>query len=164
MPIYEFYCADCHTIFNFLSRVVNTEKHPACPKCARPELERRMSVFAISKGRKEESEEAPDMDDAQMERAFESMAGELDSLDEDDPRAAGRLMRKLFDASGMQMGHGMEEAIRRMEAGEDPEQIEAEMGDVLEGEEPLISKGKPNLKLLRQRFLPPKVDEALYEL
>jgi hypothetical protein len=58
----------------------------------------------------------------------------------------------------------MEEAIRRMEAGDDPEQIEAEMGDVLEGEEPLISKGKPNLKLLRQRFLPPKVDEALYEL
>ena len=49
MPIYEFYCKDCHTIFNFFSRTVNTEKQPACPKCARPELERKMSVFAISR-------------------------------------------------------------------------------------------------------------------
>jgi putative FmdB family regulatory protein len=165
MPIYEFYCSDCHTIYSFLSHSVNTEKRPACPKCGRPELERKLSLFAISKGRKEEdSEGMPDVDESKLERAFESMAGDLDNLDEEDPRAAAGLMRRLFDATGMQMGRGMEEAIRRMEAGEDPEAVEAEMGDVLENEDPLLAKGKPNLKAIRQRFLPPKVDPTLYEL
>jgi hypothetical protein len=28
MPIYEFYCEDCHTIFNFFSKNVNTTKKP----------------------------------------------------------------------------------------------------------------------------------------
>ena len=50
MPIYEFYFPNCHTIFNFLSRNVNTKKRPTCPKCKRPKLERKVSSFAISKG------------------------------------------------------------------------------------------------------------------
>ena len=165
MPIYEFYCADCHTIFNFFSRRVNTEKRPDCPKCGRPELQRRMSTFAISKGRKEEAGEgAPDIDEDRLERAFESMAGEMEGVDEEDPKAAARMMRKLFDASGLKLGPGMEEAMRRMEAGEDPESIEAEMGDVLEGEEPLGLKPGTRARELRSRLLPPKVDETLYEL
>jgi putative FmdB family regulatory protein len=163
MPIYEFYCTDCHTIFNFFSRTVNTEKRPACPKCGRPELERKISLFAISKGRKEDSEGMPEVDEDKLERAFESMAGEMDDLDSEDPRAAARMMRKLFDVSGMRMGSGMEEALRRMEAGEDPEQIEAEMGDVLENEEAWFEGGKPSAQALRRRFLPPQVDETFYE-
>ncbi len=33
MPIYEFYCEQCHTIYNFFSRKINLEKIPDCPKC-----------------------------------------------------------------------------------------------------------------------------------
>ena len=29
MPVYEFYCADCHTVFNFLARRVDTTASPA---------------------------------------------------------------------------------------------------------------------------------------
>ena len=43
-------------------------------------------------------------------------------------------MRKLFDATGLPVAGGMEEALRRMEAGEDPEKIEEDMGEVLEGD------------------------------
>ena len=56
VPVYEFYCADCHTIFKFLSRRVNTEKSPACPQCGRPELDRQISIFAISKGASKDAE------------------------------------------------------------------------------------------------------------
>ena len=49
MPIYEFYCADCHTIFNFLARKTSSVV-PGCPRCDRRRLERRVSAFAISKG------------------------------------------------------------------------------------------------------------------
>ena len=118
MPIYEFYCPACHVVFNFLARSVNTEKQPDCPRCQRPELERQVSLFAISKGRKEESDDLPgDFDEAKMERAMEAMAGEFEGIDEEDPRQAARLMRKLYDATGMKLGAGIEEAIRRMEAG-----------------------------------------------
>jgi hypothetical protein len=71
-------------------------------------------------------------------------------------------MRKLTEATGMNLGPAMEEALRRMERGEDPEQIEAEMGDLLEGEEPFLfdgSKGKKGAAKAR-----PRVDETLYDL
>jgi len=54
MPVYEFYCPDCHMMFKFFSRRVNTETLPACPKCGRPELSRQLSMFAISRGMTEE--------------------------------------------------------------------------------------------------------------
>ena len=126
-----------------------------------------MSRFAISKGRKENAEGMPDVDEQKLERALASMAGELDGLDEEDPRAAAGMMRKLFDATGLNVGPGMEEALRRMEAGEDPDQIEAQMGDVLENEQELIgskdAKAKPGLREI-QHLLPPRVDETLYDL
>ena len=61
------------------------------------------------------------------------------------------------------MGPGMEEALRRMQAGEDPDQIEEQMGDVLEREDPFAGGGAPGLKELRRR-LPPSRDETLYEM
>ena len=48
MPIYEFYCPDCNTLFNFFSRTVNTTKTPNCPKCNIRPLERQMSAFAFT--------------------------------------------------------------------------------------------------------------------
>lgn len=163
MPIYEFYCTDCHRIFNFFSRTINTEKRPDCPKCGRPRLERQVSLFAISKGRKEaESDEGmPDMDEEKMERAMEALAGDLDGMDEENPRQVANLMRKLYAATGMKLGAGMEEAIRRMEAGEDPDEIEQQMGEVLEGEDPFSAE---RAKALRRKYLPPSKDETLYEL
>jgi putative FmdB family regulatory protein len=178
MPIYEFYCPHCHRVFNFLSRAVDTAKTPACPRCRREDLVRRASAFAISKGRTEEPKPdapEPDLDEARLERAMQALAGEMDSLDENDPRQGAHLMRRLFDATGMPIGGGMEEALRRMEAGEDPEKIEEEMGDVLEddpfggllggegaGTDPDAGK-KATLGRLR-RMLPPTVDPELYEM
>ena len=93
-----------------------------------------------------------------------SMADEAENINEDDPRQMAGLMRSLYDATGLQLGQGMEEAIRRMETGEDPDQIEEDMGDLLEGEDPFALGGQPGLKGLRKRFSPPEVDETLYEM
>jgi putative FmdB family regulatory protein len=178
MPIYEFYCRDCHRVMSFLSRAVNTEKTPACPHCGRSDLARRASAFAISKGRKEEPKPeappGPDFDEARLEKAMAALGGDLDSLDENDPRQGAQLMRKLFSATGMPVAGGMEEALKRMEAGEDPEKIEEEMGDVFEqdpfggllggeGGEKDASPGEKRLGRLR-RMLPPAHDPELYEM
>ncbi len=167
MPIYEFYCADCHTIYNFFSRRINTEKRPRCPNpaCGREQLERRVSLFAVSRNRAEPQDDAlGDLDESQMEKAMAAMAGEMESIDEDDPKQVARMMRRLYDATGLNLGPGMEEAIRRMEAGDDPDKIEEEMGDLLEEEDPFAAKSRRRLGDLRRKYLPPKVDETLYDL
>lgn len=99
-----------------------------------------------------------------MERALMAMAGEFEHLDEDDPRQAAGMMRKLFDSAGMRMGDAMDEAIRRMESGDDPEEIESELGDMIEQEDPFSLKAHRAISDLRRRYLPPKVDPKLYDL
>jgi putative FmdB family regulatory protein len=162
MPIYEFYCQKCHTIFNFFSSSVNVEKRPDCPKCGKKKLERQMSLFSSPKRKGEEEETPmPDMDESKMEQAMNLLAKEAENINEDDPRQAANLMRKLTDMTGLDLGPGMEEALARMEAGEDPEQIEAEMGDLLENEDPFTLKQK-SARAARNR--PPDVDDQLYYL
>jgi putative FmdB family regulatory protein len=139
MPIYEFYCENCNTIFNFYSKTINTTKKPNCPKCKTKILSRQMSAFAFTGKAKEDSDtdELP-FDEGKMEKAMQLLAGEADKINEDDPRQAANLMRKLSDMTGLQLGPGMNEALKRMEAGEDPDAIEAEMGGLLEEEDPFL--------------------------
>jgi len=165
MPIYEFYCESCHMVFNFYSGSVNTEKRPRCPKCRETILDRRMSVFSTLKRREDEEDEGmemPDLDETRLEQAMSVLAREAEQMDEEDPRQAAQLMRKLTDMTGMELGPGFQEALGRMEAGEDPEQVEAEMGDLLEAENPFEVKKKPSQ--IFRRMLPPRVDDELYDL
>jgi len=165
MPIYEFYCRDCHRIFNFLSRTVNTEAKPSCPRCGRAGLERQVSAFAISKGRPDTGgdDDLGGADEARVEEAIAGMAREAEGLDENDPRAMARLMQRFYEKSGMPMGDGIQEALRRLEAGEDPDAIEDEMGDLLDSEDLAGESARP-LAGLRRRLRPPERDDRLYEL
>lgn len=164
MPIYEFYCEDCHIIFNFFSRSVNTTKKPKCPKCKERTLTRQISLVAFT-GKAKEDGDLDDLpfDEGKMEQAMRMLASEADKINEDDPKQAANLMRKLTDMTGLKLGDGMDEALRRMEKGEDPEQLEAEMGDLLEEEEPfaLPEKKIKGTKFKRQE---PLRDETLYDL
>lgn len=173
MPIYEFYCKRCNTVFSFFSKRVNTSAEPPCPKCELL-LARKPSTFALSRNQPEpskpdggtagEADPFANMDETQMESVMESLASEAESVDENDPRQAAGIMRKLFGATGMPVAGGMEEALKRMEAGEDPEKIEAEMGDLLDGD-PFAAdgaRGKARARRAAQRA--PNVDPELYEL
>ena len=163
MPIYEFYCDACNTIYNFFSKTINTSKQPNCPACKTVTLSRRMSAFAVT-GRAKEGGDTEDLpfDESKMEQAMQMLAGEAEKINEDDPRQAANLMRKLTDMTGLELGSGMQEALRRLERGEDPEQVEAEMGDILESEEPFqIAAKKGSAGVERSA---PRRDETLYDL
>ena len=164
MPIYEFYCEDCHTIFNFFSKTINTTKKPKCPKCKLKTLNRQMSAFAIT-GKAKEDGDLDDLpiDEAKMEQAMTMLAGEAENISEDDPRQAANLMRRLTDMTGMQLGAGMEEALSRLEKGEDPEAIEAEMGDLLENEDPFVMSARKGAVGIKSRPAPAR-DDTLYDL
>jgi hypothetical protein len=121
-----------------------------------------MSAFAVT-GRASEDGEMDDLpfDENKMEQAMQMLAGEAETINEDDPRQAADLMRKLSHLTGMELGAGMEEALQRMESGEDPEQIEADLGDILENEDPFTLASRKTGA--RSRPAPAK-DDTLYDL
>ncbi len=141
MPIYEFACPKCRKIFSFLSKRVNPDHSPTCPKCGNKKLSKQVSRFAMSKGLKEpaakpEGDAAeppmPDMDDPRIERAMQEMERDMEHLDENNPKHMAHMMRKMKDLMPAgTMPKELDVAIKRLEAGEDPEKIEADMGDVL---------------------------------
>jgi putative FmdB family regulatory protein len=163
MPIYEFYCRKCNTIYNFFSKSVNTSKVPACPRCKSVRLTRQMSVFAaITGGDKGDAGDDPlvGMDESKMGKAMMQFAAEAEKMKDDDPRAAAQLMRKLSEATGMKLGDGFQEALQRLAAGDDPDKIDEEMGDVLSAEDPFGEKKGGKAAAFRK----PLKDETLYDL
>jgi putative FmdB family regulatory protein len=140
MPIYEFGCPKCRVIFNFLSQRVNPKRLPVCPKCGNKKMVKQMSNFAMPRGAKEPSaaggvddaEGMPNPDDPRVMRAMAEMERDMEHLDENNPKHMAHMMRKMKDLMPPgSMPKEKETAIKRLEAGEDPEKIEADMGDVL---------------------------------
>ena len=141
MPIYEYACPKCRVIFNFLSKRLNPDRLPVCPKCGNKKMTKQMSRFAMSRGLKEPAAKTepqsgeppmPDFDDPRMEKAMMEMERDMEHLDENNPKHMAHMMRKMKDL--MPAGTVPKEldvAIKRLEAGEDPEKIEEDMGDVL---------------------------------
>ncbi len=142
MPIYEFACPKCRRIYSFLSKRVNPDRLPVCPKCGNKKMSKQVSRFAMTRGLKEPAANSrgrdagdppmPDLDDPRVARAMAEMERDMEHLDENNPRHMAHMMKKMKDL--MPPGSVPKEldvAIKRLEAGEDPEKIEADMGDVL---------------------------------
>lgn len=172
MPIYEFYCADCNTIFSFFSAAVDTEAQPLCPRCGKVRLARKPSTFATLSHRSGEGDEGGDddpfagLDDSRLEGAMESAFRDLEgSGDEEDPRQMARALRRFSEAAGLEPGPRLEEMLHRLEAGEDPDRLEEELGGEEEGEEPSLEDlFRRKAAAAARSAPPPRVDPELYFL
>ena len=141
MPIYEFACPKCRRIFSFLSKRVNPDRLPVCPKCGNKKMSKQVSRFAMSRKLTEPAAKAepesgeprmPDFDDPRVARAMAELERDMEHLDENNPRHMARMMKKMKDLLPPgSVPKELDVAIKRLEAGEDPEKIEADMGDVL---------------------------------
>lgn len=118
-------------------------------------------MFATIGRTSAEDEPFGGLDENKMEQALESLMHESEGINEDDPKQMATLMRKFSDRTGINLGENMEEAISRMERGEDPELIEKEMGDLLDGDD--FSFDSMKNKALSSRAKP-RHDETLYDL
>lgn len=173
MPLYEFYCEPCHTIFTFRAKRVDTATVPKCPTCGAP-LQRQVSPFAhITKG------DSPDgcgcdhdeLADAKREDAIARMANQMDDMagDDADPAEAVKAMRKMAEAGGLHFNKEVREAMARIEAGEDPEKIDEEFKDALdahdpfEGDDAAAQKAFKSSEWLR-RLKPPRRDPVWHDL
>lgn len=173
MPLYEFYCEPCHTIFTFRSLRVDTETVPLCPQCA-TKLKREVSSFAhIVSGKVQEAAE-PECaggEDAmdRMDRVLAQMGERMQDLEDDeaDPREAVKVMKELASAGGLHFNKEVQEAMARIEAGEDPEKIDEEFSEVFDAENPFADGeddlGQAGAGWLR-RLRGPKRDPKWYDL
>jgi putative FmdB family regulatory protein len=137
MPIYEFLCTTCNRIYSFHSFKMATEKIPSCPKCGDADLRRVPSSFGVATSTTapaHDDDAEGGFDDPRMEREMMRFASELENMDENDPRAMAAAVRKMTEIAGEPVTPAMEEMIRRLEAGEDPEKVEEELADAIEEE------------------------------
>ena len=167
MPIYEFFSPDTNKVYSFFARTLTQgKKTPRCPDRPGATMKRMVSRFAVTGRAVEKTSSPPGAADSRMERVMAEMQNEMAGIDESnpDPKALGRMMRKMTEATGQPMPKEMDQMIRRMEAGEDPEKLEEEFGEAFEGmdlpsEEPTGGPGPT-----RHPFGRPARDPALYEM
>lgn len=141
MPIYEYYCPNNHTVYQFFAKTLaQGESCPRCPDNPRHRMVKMVSGFAITKGsRSDDTPPADDggandeADDPKMEAAMAAMESEFANVDENDPRAMGRMMRRMAEMTGEKLDGEMEEVVRKLEEGADPDSLEEAFGG--EGDE-----------------------------
>ncbi|MBI5649097.1 MAG: zinc ribbon domain-containing protein [Chloroflexi bacterium] len=116
MPIYEYRCGDCkHRVSVFFRSFADTNQSPHCPNCNGASLTRLVSRVATIKS-----------EDARLEAMSDPSA--FGDVDENDPKSMARFMRKMGDQMGGEdLGPEFGEMVDRLEAGENPEEIEKTM-------------------------------------
>ena len=121
MPNYDYRCPDCHKRISIYQTYAEYGTvAPACPNCGGANLKRLIGRVRVT--RSEESR----MDTL-------SDPGDWDSVDEEDPRAMARMMRRMGQEMGEDLPPDFDEVVDRMEAGEDPDQIEKDFPDLAAG-------------------------------
>jgi len=121
MPTYPYRCLNCKKRFDIFMTYAEYGTLPvSCPHCGDSNVTRRISRVRIT-------------------RSADSMLDNLDdpsSLDglEDDPKAMGQMMRRMGAELGEELGPEFHEVVNRLEAGQSPEEIEAALPDLGEGD------------------------------
>ena len=117
MPLYEYRCQSCkrHVAVR-MSYSEFDRARPKCSHCQSDQLQRLISRVRVSRS-----------EDSRMESLADP--ANFGDVDENDPRSIGKFMRRMGSEMGEDMGPEFDEMVGRLEAGENPESIEADMPD-----------------------------------
>lgn len=107
MPTYDYRCLSCKARFElFMTYAEYDQKKVICPNCGSDQVSRRIGRIRVAKSEDRRLEDLVD-------------PSQLDGI-EDDPKALGRLMRKMGNELGEDAGPEFDEVVSRLEKGEDP--------------------------------------------
>ncbi len=122
MPYYPYRCLDCQKRFEvFLSYSEYGTRMVVCPFCNSQNVQRRITRVRIAKSEESRLEELADPS---------ALAGL-----EDDPKALGKMMRRMGNELGEDLPPEFDEVVDRLEAGQSPEEIEKALPDLAGPEE-----------------------------
>lgn len=118
MPIYDYVCQNCGKRFDiYLSYSEYGSRNVACLHCGSENVRRRLGRVRVAKS---EDSRLDDMSDD-----FSDMEGL-----EDDPKAMGRMMRKMGAEMGEDLPPEFDDVVDRLESGQSPEDIEQALPDL----------------------------------
>ena len=118
MPRYDYRCQSCKKrSVIFQTYAAYGRKKVKCPHCGSTELQRLIGRVRFARSEESRLDELSDPSD-------------WGDVDENDPRSMARMMRKMGSELGEDMPGEFDEVVDRLEAGEDPEDIEESMPDL----------------------------------
>ncbi len=125
MPFYDYTCLNCHKRFDVFMTFSEYGTRPVtCPNCKSRKVRRGIPRVRVAK-----SEES----------RMDSLAGDFSDPSalaglENDPKAMGRMMRKMGNEMGEEIPPEFNEVVDRLEKGQSPEEIEKEIPDLGAGD------------------------------
>ena len=118
MPTYDFICNKCNQRFDvFLSYSEYGKVTVTCTNCGSRNVRRRLTKVRIAKS-----------EDSRLDSMADDFSG-FEGL-EDDPKAMGRMMRKMGKEMGEELPPEFDEVVDRLESGQSPEEIESALPDL----------------------------------
>ncbi|MCJ7513675.1 MAG: zinc ribbon domain-containing protein, partial [Anaerolineales bacterium] len=121
MPTYDYGCMDCRKRASIYQTYADYGTQPvSCPKCGSANLKRLINRVRVVRSEESRMDSLSDPSD-------------WDSVDEDDPRAMAHMMRRMGQEMGEDLPPEFDEVVDRMEAGEDPDQIEKDFPELASG-------------------------------
>ena len=144
MPIYEFHSPDTGKIYSFYAPSFTfSELLPKCPDGKKNKMQKLVSGFSITGKQNDQPKTEPinndpddpfaGMDENQASQMMQELEHSISGMDEDnpDPKQMGSLMRRMCELSGEKMDEPMEEVVRKLEEGMNPEDLEARIGEFM---------------------------------
>ena len=140
MPVYEFYCAPCNTLFSFYSKSVrSSEDNPVCPRCS-GSLQKRVTSFSVlERSRSTKSLEDLPFNQQRLADGMQKFRAEHERLSDEDPARAESMMKKFSRwLGGVHLEEDKKRALQRVMDSNDPLEQKIEALDFLaeEGNEP----------------------------
>lgn len=118
MPSYDYRCRKCGKRSVIYQSYQDYGEVPVeCPHCGSGELRRVIGRVRIAKS-----------EDSRLEDLSDPSG--WGDFDEDDPRSMAKMMRKMGQELGEDMPPEFDEVVDRLEAGQDPEEIERDLPDL----------------------------------
>lgn len=151
MPIYEFLCEECRTVFSFHSSGVDTSTVPCCPKCSNTAMKKQFSVFSTNR-------KAEQYDETKVLEGFDRL---IDGVEEEKAEnIAGRLL-DFAETSGIKFNTQTENDLAEYMAGDKTELLKTKFDSQIELDSSSFSKGEVFVQKEGRSYL---LDEKLYDL
>ena len=117
MPLYDYRCLDCKKRFDvFMTYAEYGSSTVTCKYCGGGNVTRRIGRIRIAKS------EDSRLDDLSDPSSLEGL--------ENDPKALGKMMRKMSGELGEEMPPEFDEVVDRLEKGQSPDEIERDLPDL----------------------------------
>jgi len=129
VPVYEFFCEPCNTIFSFYSKTVRSSQDcPVCPRCSGGMSKRVTGFSVVERSRSVRSLESLPFNQQRLSDGMLKFRAEHERLRDEDPARAATMLKKFSRLLGnVHLEEDRKRAMERvLESGEtDEKKIDA---------------------------------------